>query len=91
VVVVLAATLDLRGAIGFSSFSVLVYYAIANASAWTLSAGEGRPPRVIPVVGLTGCLVLAFAVPLPSLLAGGVVLGVGAAAYAVRRAMSRRT
>ena len=31
------ATTDVRGAIGFSSFGVLAYYAVANASAWTLS------------------------------------------------------
>ena len=30
VVAVLAATVDMRGAIGFSSFGVLAYYAIAN-------------------------------------------------------------
>ena len=33
---------DLRGAIGFSSFGVLVYYAVANASAFTQS--RGAPP-----------------------------------------------
>ena len=33
VVAVVAAVADVRGAIGFSSFAVLVYYAIANASA----------------------------------------------------------
>src|SRR5215207_6413745 len=50
----LAATVDLRGAIGFSSFAVLTYYAIANASALTLPG----PPfgRVLPVVGLAGCV-----------------------------------
>ena len=43
VVAVLAATVDIRGAIGFSSFGVLVYYAIANDAAWTLSPAEGQP------------------------------------------------
>lgn len=42
VVAALAATADIRGAIGFSSFGVLVYYAIANASALTLGLDEGR-------------------------------------------------
>lgn len=37
VVAVVAATADVRGAIGFSSFGVLTYYAIANTSAWTLT------------------------------------------------------
>jgi APA family basic amino acid/polyamine antiporter len=86
VVAMVTATADVRTAIGFSSFAVLVYYAIANASAWTLSAAEGRPPRVIPVAGLTGCLVLAFALPLSSVIAGAAVLAVGAAAYGIRHA-----
>ncbi|WP_225850444.1 APC family permease [Streptomyces sp. HPF1205] len=91
VVAVLAASADVRGAIGFSSFGVLVYYALANASAWTLGPDEGRPPRPIPVVGLAGCLVLAFALPLASVLTGAAVLLLGLAAYAVRRALTRTT
>jgi APA family basic amino acid/polyamine antiporter len=91
VVAVLAATADVRGAIGFSSFGVLAYYAIANASAWTLSPGEGRPARVIPVVGLVGCVALAFALPVSSVLWGAVVLAVGAIPYAVRRMLAGRS
>lgn len=68
VVAVVAATADVRGAIGFSSFGVLAYYAIANASAWTLTPDEGRPARVIPVLGLAGCLILAFALPVSSVM-----------------------
>ncbi|MES4907094.1 MULTISPECIES: APC family permease [unclassified Streptomyces] len=84
VVAVLAATTDLRGAIGFSSFGVLVYYAIANAAAWTLRPDEGRPRRAVPVVGLTGCLLLAFALPLTSVLLGAAVLAAGTGVYALR-------
>jgi basic amino acid/polyamine antiporter, APA family len=83
VVAVLAAAADLRGAIGFSSFAVLVYYAIANASAWTLDG------KVVPTVGLVGCLVLAFALPVTSVIAGAAVLLVGAAAYAARSVRRR--
>jgi len=92
VVAVLAATVDLRGAIGFSSFAVLIYYAVTNGSAFTLSPDEGRPHRVIPLLGLIGCVVLAFAMPLSSVLSGMTVLGIGIAAYAFRRVIaSRRT
>ncbi|MEQ4208506.1 APC family permease [Actinopolymorpha sp. B9G3] len=87
VVAVLAATVDVRAAIGFSSFGVLVYYAIANASAWTLGPDEGRPPRPIPVLGAIGCVVLAFALPLSSVITGAAVLVVGVAVYALRRAV----
>lgn len=90
VVAVAAATGDLRGAIGFSSFGVLVYYAVANVSAWTLTPDEGRPHRLVPAVGLVGCLVLAFALPASSVVSGAAVLALGAAAYAVRRALAAR-
>ncbi|MFD9129329.1 APC family permease [Kitasatospora sp. NPDC059571] len=84
-----AATPRGGGAIGFSSFGVLAYYAIANAAALTLGRDEGRPPRAVPVLGAVGCAVLAFALPAASVLAGAAVLAVGAAAYGVRRVLAR--
>ncbi|MFD4524731.1 APC family permease [Streptomyces sp. NPDC058470] len=83
VVAVVAATVDVRGAIGFSSFGVLAYYAVANASAWTLSSAPVS--RVVPAMGLVGCVTLAFALPGDSVVLGAAVLAVGAAAYGVRR------
>ena len=85
VVAVLAATVDVREAIGFSSFAVLTYYAIANASAWTLNRAEGRPSRWIPALGLLGCIVLSFSLPPRSVISGVVVLTLGAVAYLLRR------
>ena len=89
VVAVLTATVEVRGAIGFSSFGVLTYYAIANVSAWTLTRAEGRPPRAVPAVGLAGCLLLGFALPLVSMITGIAVLALGALAYVVRRRVVR--
>ncbi|MFH8487657.1 APC family permease [Streptomyces longisporoflavus] len=91
VVAVVAATADVRGAIGFSSFGVLAYYAVANASAWTLTVDEGRPARVIPAAGLAGCLALSFALPAPSVIGGAAVLALGAAVYGIRRTVLART
>ena len=88
VVAVLAATVDVRGAIGFSSFGVLAYYAVATASAWTLDPAPSA--RAVPAVGLVGCAVLAFALPWSSVVAGTAVLAVGAAAYGVRRFAAAR-
>ncbi len=85
VVAILAATLGARGAIGFSSFGVLAYYAVANAAASTLTHTEGRPPRIVPILGLLGCLVLAFALPVTSILSGAAVLVLGAAIYHGRK------
>ena len=46
VVIVLTATLDLRGAIGFSGVTILTYYAITNAACLTLPDDQRRwPPR----------------------------------------------
>ncbi|MDQ0582808.1 APC family permease [Streptomyces rishiriensis] len=83
VVAVLAATVDVRGAIGFSSFGVLTYYAVANASAWTLDPAPAK--RVLPAVGLLGCVALAFALPRTSVAVGAGVLAVGVLAYGIRR------
>jgi APA family basic amino acid/polyamine antiporter len=83
VVAVLAGTAELRDAIGFSSFAVLVYYAIANASAWTL--GE----KVVPTLGVVGCICVAVALPLQSVIAGAAVLLAGALVYLVRRVLMR--
>jgi APA family basic amino acid/polyamine antiporter len=87
VVLVLVLTTDLRGAIGFSSFGVLAYYGIANASAATLTAAERRPPRWLPVLGLLGCAALAVSLPLASVLSGAGVLALGALAYLVSRSI----
>jgi APA family basic amino acid/polyamine antiporter len=84
IVATLAAVTDLRDAIGFSSFAVLTYYAIANASALTLSPDERRWPRGIAVAGVAGCVLLAFALPLASVIAGSAVLVVGALVFVVR-------
>ncbi|MEU7579700.1 amino acid permease [Streptomyces sp. NPDC041068] len=83
VVAVVAATVDVRGAIGFSSFGVLVYYAVANASAWTLSSSPVA--RSLPLLGGVGCVTLAFSLPVSSVVAGSLVLAVGAGVYGVRR------
>lgn len=85
IVAVVAAVADVRSAIGFSSFGVLLYYAIANASAWTLTRAENRPPRVIPAVGLAGCLLLACTLPWTSVASGAAVIAVGAAVYVFTR------
>ncbi len=86
----LALFADLRSAIGFSSFAVLIYYAIANVSALTLRADEGRPPRPIPIVGLIGCLAVAAALPLPSVITGAAVLGLGMICYLIGVLLRRR-
>jgi APA family basic amino acid/polyamine antiporter len=86
-VVVLVA--DVREVIGFSAFTVLVYYAIANGAALTLPTGGRIGRRVLPVVGLVGCLTLAVLLPAATVLGGAAVLALGAFVWAAGR--DRRT
>ncbi|WP_243470102.1 APC family permease [Klenkia marina] len=81
----LVLTGGLTAVVGASSAGVLVYYAVANAAAWTLPAGE-RPARWVPAAGLVACLVLVAALPVRSVL---VALGVLAVALLVRVALRR--
>ena len=83
IVVAVVAVADLRGAIGFSSFAVLTYYAIANASAWTLPPAQRRGPRALAVAGVVGCVGLAVSLPPASVVAGLGVLSAGTAVWLV--------
>jgi APA family basic amino acid/polyamine antiporter len=89
IVAILAATLDLRAALGFSSFAVLLYYTIANASAWTLSPAERRWPRWIPVLGLIGCLTLAISLPWTTAVPAVAIFAIGVIFYAVSAVRTR--
>jgi APA family basic amino acid/polyamine antiporter len=84
-VVILVLTTDLRNAIGFSSFGVLLYYAVANASAYTQPAERRRWPRALNVIGLGGCLVLVVTLPWSAIVAGGAVIAAGVAGRALAR------
>jgi basic amino acid/polyamine antiporter, APA family len=84
VVGVLVLTTDLRGVIGFSSFGVLLYYAIANASAFTQPADQRRWPRALNVIGLVGCVVLAVTLPWTSAVVAAALLALALLVRAVR-------
>ena len=84
-VAVLVLTTDLRGAIGFSSFGVLIYYAIANTAAWTQPATQRRWPRALNLVGLLGCVTLVATLPPVAVLAGLLMFGVGLVGRTVLR------
>ena len=79
VVSVLVITVDLRGAIGFSSFGVLLYYFVANIAAFTQAKAVRRYPRAIQVVGALGCALLVITLPVVAIIVGVGVLVVGVA------------
>ncbi|MGB2979269.1 MAG: amino acid permease, partial [Propionicimonas sp.] len=88
-VMALVLSVDLRGAIGFSSFGVLLYYAIANLAAFTQSAAQRRTPRVVQVAGCAGCLVLAATLPTTAVAIGLGVLTLGAGYRILTRRLAR--
>lgn len=68
---------DLRGVFGFSSFGVLIYYAIANAAAFTQPAGRRRWRRTLRIIGIFGCTVLVVNLPWLSIVAGMIMFLIG--------------
>jgi basic amino acid/polyamine antiporter, APA family len=90
VVSALVATTDLRGVIGFSSFGVLIYYAIANTAAFTQPSDQRRWPRWLNVLGATGCLVLIATLPWQSVLTGVIMFALGLIGRAAARAQRSR-
>ncbi|WP_196832072.1 APC family permease [Mycetocola sp. CAN_C7] len=77
VVIAVVLVADLRGAIAFSSFGVLLYYFIANLSAFTQKSPDRRFPRWLQILGMVGCLVLVVTLPPLGIAAGVAVLAVG--------------
>jgi len=81
---VLILLTDLRGAIGFSSFGVLLYYLIANVAAHTQSSDRRRFPRMLQLIGVAGCGTLMLTLPLPAVLGGALVFAIGIIYRAIR-------
>ena len=89
VVVVLVLTTDLRGAIGFSSFGVLLYYFVANAAAYA----QGAPPAASPAGSSCSAAPAAWCswprFPWRAVVAGLAVFAVGLALRCVRVRLRR--
>ncbi|MDP9887883.1 APC family permease [Pseudarthrobacter enclensis] len=79
VVILLLLTTNVMTVVGFSSFGVLVYYAVANAAAYTLAIHPGYAPRWLNAVGFVGCVVLAFTLPAAPVLTMAAVIAAGMA------------
>lgn len=56
-------------AIAVSAVTILIYYAVAHLAATTLPPGQ-RPPRLVPVFGLIGCVALIGALLVTGVPAG---------------------
>ncbi len=81
---------DVRTTWSFSAFTVLIYYALTNASALRLSKDARRYPRWIAWLGVAGCLGLAFTVTPAVWMAGCGLLAAGFVWRAVWRGATDR-
>lgn len=80
---------DLSSVIGFSSFSVLVYYSVAHLSALGQPVEQRVLPQALPVLGLSLCLVLAISVPGPAVAVSTAILVLAVVARRLFRIESR--
>jgi APA family basic amino acid/polyamine antiporter len=79
VVILLLLTTDVMTVVGFSSFGVLIYYAVTNAAAFTLEEHPFHAPKWLNAAGCAGCLLLAVTLPPASVLGMAAILAAGAA------------
>jgi APA family basic amino acid/polyamine antiporter len=76
--------------IAFSSFSVLLYYAIGHISAFMQPKLERRQPRILAVLGFLLCLLLLINVPGPALqVSTGILLIALLVRFVIRRVASK--
>jgi basic amino acid/polyamine antiporter, APA family len=73
----------------FSAFTVLIYYSITNLSALFLPEEYRLYPRIIPVMGLAGCLFLAFWIEPRILMLGAAVIFAGLIWHGIVLKMTR--
>jgi basic amino acid/polyamine antiporter, APA family len=86
---VVAAVGTLPGAARAASFTILLYYAIANLAALRMPAGGKRFPDAVPAFGLAACCLLAVSLPAGTIGAGAALLAAGVL-YRLARTRRRR-
>ncbi|MDA2803903.1 amino acid permease [Nocardiopsis suaedae] len=78
------AVLEPATAVGIAAFALLAYHLLANASALRLGADEDRPPLLVALGGLAGCVVLGLSLPLPTVVMALAAVGSAAAVWLAR-------
>ena len=64
-----------------ASFTILLYYSITNIAALRQPAGEQLYGKLIPVLGLIGCLAMSVSLPITVMLSG---IGLWVVGFALR-------
>ncbi|MET4095074.1 APC family permease [Arthrobacter sp. UYCu712] len=89
VICAIISVADLRGAIGFSSFGVLIYYLVANIAAFTQPETDRRYPKALQVLGAVACVALVATLPPLSVTLGVLMFAAGIILRLVR--LSRKS
>lgn len=73
--------LTLTGSFNFivrsATFSILLYYSITNIAAFRQERNQQRYSKIVPVLGLIGCLAMSISLPLNVILTGVILLLLG--------------
>ncbi|WP_314323011.1 APC family permease [Paenarthrobacter ilicis] len=77
VICAIISVADLRGAIGFSSFGVLIYYLVANIAAYTQPDTDRRYPKTLQMLGAVACVALVATLPPLSVALGILMFAAG--------------
>jgi APA family basic amino acid/polyamine antiporter len=85
VAAVVAGTGTLRGVAAAASFTILVYYGIANVAALRMPAAAKLYPNAVPVAGAAACMLLALSLAPAVMVTGVIVLLTGVVMRVVLR------
>jgi basic amino acid/polyamine antiporter, APA family len=85
VAAVVAATGTLRGVAAAASFTILVYYGIANVAALRMPQHARLVPDLVPWVGATSCALLLVSLDMTTIITGSAVLVAGLVGRALFR------
>lgn len=75
--ILVAATGTLAATAAAASFTILLYYAIANLAALRMPSEGKLYSDIVPWVGLVGCVLLAFSLPARTIGVGLAILALG--------------
>jgi APA family basic amino acid/polyamine antiporter len=94
IIVVLVLFVDVVSVVALSTFTQIVYYLVANFSAYRLKVEDRRYPKFIPVLGLASCAVLlmasAFIAP-QAIALGALGIVAGLIIWAVKSKIEKRS
>ena len=89
---VLVLFFDLTGVVAVSTFGALFYYALTNVSALKLKTEKRRYHKLVPIIGLSTCVVLLLFVlfiATQAWIIGAITLIAGAVYYAAKKRTSK--